>query len=208
MSYYAIVFSLTYLFDCNANPIYRKYIQAINTERNACCIHLKTSLPWHIEIINNIKYMYELSQQNIEHWNLSMLGLFYCTWQLMYNNCFTHITIPSSIIAMTPQMELVTNYIHLNFNKEITLVDLCQISNYSQTQFCRYFKQFTHYSPFTYIKRYRILKSCEYLAYSTKKITEIATLCGFNNISYFNREFINIIKVSPTSYRKNIKNKS
>ena len=37
-----------------------------------------------------------------------------------------------------------------------------------------------------------------------KKIAEIASLCGFNNISYFNREFKKYMKMSPSQYRQTI----
>ncbi|MGN6712236.1 helix-turn-helix domain-containing protein [Anaerocolumna jejuensis] len=47
-----------------------------------------------------------------------------------------------------------------------------------------------------------LIKSCGYLINTSKKITDIAALCGFNNISYYNRDFIRIIKISPAAYRK------
>ena len=40
------------------------------------------------------------------------------------------------------------------------------------------------------------------LARSSKKISEIASLCGFNSISYFNRTFLKITGMTPSAYRK------
>ena len=72
----------------------------------------------------------------------------------------------------------------------------------SEGQFCRSFKQLTGSTPFTYLKKHRIMHSCDYLAGSGRKISEICTLCGFSNISYFNREFLKAMKVTPSAYRK------
>ena len=57
-----------------------------------------------------------------------------------------------------------------------------------------------------HLNRLRIVKSCEMLLRTDKKITEIASLCGFNNISYFNRTFYKIMGISPSGYRGSLSN--
>jgi AraC-like DNA-binding protein len=99
-------------------------------------------------------------------------------------------------------MDNAINYIHTSYNEVITLNRLASLTNLSEGQFCRLFKILTGVTPFSYLNRYRVIKSCEYLGNSTKKIAEIATLCGFSNISYYNREFIKYIKITPSTYRK------
>ena len=44
----------------------------------------------------------------------------------------------------------------------------------------------------------------EQLSDAIKKITDIATINGFNNISYFNREFMKLMKMTPSEYRKSM----
>ena len=74
----------------------------------------------------------------------------------------------------------------------------------SEAQLCRSFKQITGTTIFAYLKRYRILKSYEWLRSSDKKIQGICSLCGFNNISYYNREFLKIMRMTPSEYQRQV----
>jgi AraC-like DNA-binding protein len=140
----------------------------------------------------------------MDQWELQVHGMLFMIWQLLYNNHLSKTQIPNSISRNLKQLEASIRYIHSSYDTEIALSDLATLSSLSEGQFCRLFKKLTGFTPFSYINRYRILKSCEYLSHSTKKVVEIATLCGFNNISYYNRVFISILKVTPSAYRKTI----
>ncbi len=72
----------------------------------------------------------------------------------------------------------------------------------SEGQFCRIFKQTMNRTPMQYIMRYRIMQSCRMLIDTNKKIAEIANETGFNNISYYNKVFLNIVGCTPKQYRK------
>ena len=101
------------------------------------------------------------------------------------------------------RLEPVISYIKENYAYEITLGELAAILPMSEGQFSRVFKQTMKLSPIQYLMRYRILQSCKLLQDTEKKIGEIANLSGFNNISYFNRVFLNTIGCTPKEYREN-----
>lgn len=90
------------------------------------------------------------------------------------------------------------------WKKDITLKNLASCVHLSEGQFCRSFKLLTGLSPFRYLNRYRILQSCNELNHTNKKITDIATMNGFNNISYYNREFMKLMEMTPSEYRKSM----
>lgn len=92
-------------------------------------------------------------------------------------------------------------YIKENYPYEITLAELAGLLPMSEGQFCRVFKQTMKLSPIQYLMRYRILQGCLLLRDTDKKIGEIANLSGFNNISYFNRVFLQTIGCTPKKYR-------
>ena len=101
----------------------------------------------------------------------------------------------------TGRLEPVVKYMKENFAYEITLSELAEMLPMSEGQFCRIFKQTMKMSPMQYLMRYRILQSCRLLQDTDKKIGEIANLSGFNNISYFNKVFLQTIGCTPREYR-------
>ena len=95
----------------------------------------------------------------------------------------------------------ILQYIQENYARNLTLCGLAAYFHMSEGQFCRIFKQTMKMSPMQYLMRYRILQSCRLLQDTDKKIGEIANLSGFNNISYFNKVFLQTIGCTPREYR-------
>src|SRR5699024_9406259 len=118
-------------------------------------------------------------------------------WQSLYNNYFIKVKNDLVDNFKFEQLKDVFNYIEEHYRYEIKLKDLSDLLAQSEWQFCRQFKKITGMTPFTHIIRFRIMKSCELLTLTDKKISEVADLSGFSNISYFNRTFKSILKCSP-----------
>lgn len=119
-------------------------------------------------------------------------------WEYLYQY---HISFNQEKDKPNTPVKDVLDFIHNNYQEEFTLEDLAEIAHTSKEHLCRIFKKSTGYTPISYLKQYRILQSCHYLKDTDKKISEICTLVGFNNISYFNREFLRVLQTTPSNYR-------
>lgn len=96
----------------------------------------------------------------------------------------------------------VLDYIHNNYQNNMTLQDLADHAHVSREHLCRVFREVSESSPIAYLNRYRIMQSA-YLLHSTRKsISEISSDCGFNNSSYFNKMFLRFMKCTPKEYRR------
>lgn len=95
-------------------------------------------------------------------------------------------------------------YIMLNFQNDININDLLEITNMSNTTFFKHFKRATQLSFKNYLIKLRIGYSCKLLADESLNITQIAYESGFENISNFNRRFKTIKDMTPREYRKKI----
>lgn len=101
------------------------------------------------------------------------------------------------------RMQAVFEYAMNNYHKNITLDEIASITNMTKNAFCRYFKVRTNKSFFQFLIEVRIDRASKLLINDSElSVLEIAELCGFNNISYFNRKFKEIKQTAPFQYRK------
>ncbi len=102
-------------------------------------------------------------------------------------------------------MQRALRFILQNFQHNITIEQLLQETNMSNTAFSQRFKQ-THRMTFKeYLQQTRIGYACKLLQEHDLNIAEIAYQSGFENISNFNRQFKKIKGITPTQYQNNLK---
>lgn len=89
-------------------------------------------------------------------------------------------------------------HIEQNFNKNILIDDLSDITKTEKSYFSRAFKEITGTTPIEYINRYRCKKANAMLEFDDKSVSDVAKLCGFDNSSYFTRTYKKYIGSLPS----------
>lgn len=104
------------------------------------------------------------------------------------------------------RLNKVVQYIMQNFQKNMTLDEIADVSGMNSAAFCRYFKGHTQKSFIEYVNELRVQYACNLLINNPeeKPISEICFEAGFNSMSYFSRTFKMLTDHSPTSYREQI----
>lgn len=113
--------------------------------------------------------------------------------------------IPSSLYKKNKQIKRVLTKIRNDYSSQLTLETLALEAKLNPRYLCRAFKEATGRTPINYLNYYRIECAAEQLCISYISVTEIALSCGFSDISYFNRLFKRQKGVSPSAYRKRLK---
>ena len=108
---------------------------------------------------------------------------------------------PTTSIAIE-KIKLALEYIQANYMQKIYIKDLAILTNYSEPYFSKVFKHAAQCSCTDYINQYRILMAQEQLINTTKPITNIALDVGFENISYFCKEFLHMNDMTARQYRE------
>ena len=92
-------------------------------------------------------------------------------------------------------------YINDNFtNKKIHVSKLSETCNISQSYFKKLFIKKFGVPPSKYIIQLKINYACDLLRSNLYTITQIAQLCGYENIYFFSRQFKEYMGISPTDY--------
>ena len=95
-------------------------------------------------------------------------------------------------------------YLRRNYHRRITLDELAEHVMMDKYALCREFKKATGQTIFGYLGNYRCLRSCELLK-SGCSVSEAASSCGFENLSYFSKAFKKHIGQNPSTIRKDVR---
>jgi AraC family transcriptional regulator, melibiose operon regulatory protein len=206
-SFFAVDFSYQLLKENLNSRFGRKYILPIlngNLEfseviRKEEAINSLNS--WQAQIMKKLIEISKFPEDDLDSRELAIKSHIFAIWDLYYENAAVKNELNDTDLFNMERLKPVLRFIHENYSYEITLAELAGIIPMSEGQFCRMFKQTMKVTPVQYIMRYRILQSCHLLLDTDKKIGEIANLTGFNNISYYNRLFLQNIGCTPKHYR-------
>ena len=94
------------------------------------------------------------------------------------------------------------DWIEKNYAEKITLSHLAEISDINEKYLCRFFREFTGYTPTDYVNRLRIERACFEMSVNDKSVTEAALDCGFCDMSYFSKTFKKYKGISPKEFKK------
>ena len=104
------------------------------------------------------------------------------------------------------KMEAITEsvkYINNHYKEILTIGELAELVNFSESYFAHSFKEIMGISVVNYINALRIKKARILLLTSDFSISEIAELTGIGNTNYFSRIFKQYCGLTPREYRSN-----
>ncbi|MEV5026755.1 AraC family transcriptional regulator [Paenibacillus sp. LPE1-1-1.1] len=100
------------------------------------------------------------------------------------------------------RLQLMLSFIHQNYTDNITLKEIADVAHLSVSECTRSFKKSIHMTPYYYLVKYRIKRSCELLEKTEYTITEIARRVGFNHVNHFIQSFKKHRDITPKEFRK------
>jgi AraC-like DNA-binding protein/mannose-6-phosphate isomerase-like protein (cupin superfamily) len=101
------------------------------------------------------------------------------------------------------RLSKVYKYVKENYRKQFMLEETASLLSMSEESFCRFFSQKNNEPFFTFVNRYKIDAVCQHLINSQNQVAQIAYENGFNNLSFFYRQFKKFKRCTPTEYRTN-----
>ena len=93
-------------------------------------------------------------------------------------------------------------FVELNYNGDCSLHSLSESTGFSYSYLSRYFKKIVGVSLNDYINQYRISNACYLLDNTYCSVLQCAMDCGYKSLRSFNRNFMELLSVSPMQYRK------
>ena len=99
------------------------------------------------------------------------------------------------------RLQRLYRFIDENYQRKISIEEVADLSNLTETAFCRYFKKMTRLTFTEFMNHYRVNQAKKLLLLD-KTVTETCFECGFESLSYFNRTFKKTTNENPLSFKK------
>lgn len=100
------------------------------------------------------------------------------------------------------KLDAVYRFVLENFKENVTSKKAASLAYLNEAAFCRYFKRQTKKTFSQFVNQVRIVHATSLLLDKNLNVGDVCYQCGFNSISYFNRQFKYITGQSPLAYRK------
>jgi AraC-like DNA-binding protein len=205
----SLVFNSEMLSSKSSDAIQIKFINPL--------INNQLNLPHHLACINdneiairifltNLITTLDSKENNFELMAKSYLYMIFSKVMLAVTYKNTNGLLNTNSTSKIYNIKHIIDYIHINYNKPLSIKELSAEINMSEGHFCRIFKSITFKTPVDYLNYYRTTKAQDLLLSSDKKVLEICMDVGFNNLSYFINIFKKNTGYTPSIFRKNFKN--
>ncbi len=99
-------------------------------------------------------------------------------------------------------VQMLIQYVQANYCDPITLHQAAALYYVNEKYIGRLFKKQTGQSFHAFLNETRLAHAEDQLIFSVKSIMEIALDCGFQNVTYFNRQFMRKFGKTPGEFRK------
>lgn len=109
--------------------------------------------------------------------------------------------VDNSILFENNRMAFVVKYLREHLTEDISVNKLAAKACMSTSNFHRTFKNTIGESPIDFLNGERIKFAKNLIENTSCRFTDIAAKAGFNNTSYFNRQFKRFEKITPNQYR-------
>ena len=150
-----------------------------------------------------LKKIYRVKVEDQIAYEYEAIGLFYALWQKCVESCRNSLNekADNGNSDITLQKKMVS-YIYQHYAEALSLEDIASAGNISRSKCCIIFKKYLQQSPVDFLNAYRLEVSRHLLKGTSYHITQIATSCGFNHLSYFSKMFMDKYGCTPSEYRK------
>lgn len=198
-AFFSIVFSEACFSYSKDTKIYKKYVLPVMDRAVQMTEYMNQTEDWHKEVLRLAieldRLYFEPDTEMLCHSRLFEL------WDILCKN--------GTVVVENVKWKQRDDYLkdcirfmHENYVSSISIKELADIAHMSEGHFSRVFHEYMKMTPIEYLMHIRIASAAQMLIGENTAISEIALRCGFNDFSYFGKQFKKEMGVTPRAYRK------
>lgn len=176
-----------------------KYLLPLQSGRLALPEHITPDEAWYPQAADCLKEAEEASRCKQFGYELCIKGALLRFLALLIAQSKA---LPPAEKANTQRLRAVLQWISAHYSEPVCVADAAALCQCSPNHFMRWFRQMTGQTFIIFLREYRLNAAAEALRTTEDTILSISEQCGFENLSYFNREFKAHFGMTPREYRK------
>ncbi|SDW76025.1 transcriptional regulator, AraC family [Lutibacter oricola] len=103
---------------------------------------------------------------------------------------------------VSDRIEKIIDFVENNYQHKIDASQLGELVFMTSVSFSKFFKKAFNKTFTSYLNEYRVSRACELLKESEFSVEQIAFETGYQNLSFFHRQFKLFTKKTPANYRQ------
>lgn len=176
-----------------------KYLLPLQSGRLALPEHITPDEAWYPQAADCLKEAEEANRCKQFGYELCIKGALLRFLALLIAQSKA---LPPAEKASTQRLRAVLQWISAHYSEPVCVADAAALCQCSPNHFMRWFRQMTGQTFIIFLREYRLNAAAEALRTTEDTILSISEQCGFENLSYFNREFKAHFGITPREYRK------
>lgn len=134
---------------------------------------------------------------------INLLGILdYLSKNGVYESLFETLSLSEFKKDEIKRLEETFEYVNTNYQRHISVSEISFNLGLTSNSFCRFFKKMTNRRFMDFVNEFRITKAVELFNENNTVIAEVMYNSGFNDASYFSKQFKKYQGVTPSSYLK------
>lgn len=201
--FYAHLFHPSFIGGMHNSQIEQKYVLPITGNSAVTYLHFPEGTSQNKEMVPVFLNIAELDRKQPLGYEFAIRDGLSKLWCVFFTElCSIRENFVQKESAGSRRVKEMIQYIHENYQGEISLGDIAKVSQISRQECMRCFQKYIHTSPIAYLTEFRIRIAAEQLRYTDESVIRISENCGFSSSSYFSKVFRSIMGCTPSEYRK------
>lgn len=118
----------------------------------------------------------------------------------LYRILLTQSSPTSNKTIEVTRLEAVFEYVNKHYSRDISSQTLASHLGLTTNSFCRFFKKMTNQTFIQFLNEFRVRRALELFDENLYSISEVMYQCGFNDASYFTKQFKKHQRMTPSYY--------